>query len=122
MGFPIFLITSTDPPSWAELLEIISWLTSALVFNQNVGPQGGGDNVRKFYVAVWLSETGTNQTQGATITEGTGESAPTYTNPDKTGFFAGNVTFLSAQGSEVSATFSSYARVETVTTEPGTGA
>jgi len=86
-------------------------VTSALVFNQNVGPQGGGDNVRKFYVAVWLSETGTNQTQGATVTEGSGQSATSYTNPDKTSFFAGNVTFLSAQGSEVSATFSGYVRV-----------
>ena len=86
-------------------------VTSALVFNQSLAPNIGEAT---YYIVVWLSETGTDQTAEAEL--------GTYKNPNAIDFFMGNVTFISAQGSEVSATFSSYARVETVTTEPGTGA
>ena len=78
-------------------------VTSALIFNHNIAPQGTGE----YYIVVWLSETGTNQTADASI--GTGENAPK--NPSADSFFNGNVTFVSAQGSEVSATFSGYAKV-----------
>lgn len=72
-------------------------ITSALVFNHNIAAHDDED----YFIVVWLSETGTNQT------------ANTGTNVPATGlnFFSGNVTFVSAQGSEVSATFSSYSRV-----------
>lgn len=83
--------------------------TSALVFNRNLAPDTDATNsVADYYIVVWLSETGTNQTAGATV----GPDGATYTNPGALNFFKGNVTFVSAQGSEVSATFSSYARVE----------
>ena len=49
---------------------------------------------------MWLSENGHNQTQGAT------DASAELTN-----FFQGNVTFISAQGSEVTATFSGHTRV-----------
>ena len=75
-------------------------ITSALVFNHSIAAQGTAD----YYIVVWLSETGTNQTAGAS----TGEST---TNPAAAGFFTGNVTFVSAQGSEVSATFADYTKV-----------
>lgn len=79
-------------------------VTSALVYNQNLAPNASAT----YYIVVWLSETGTNQTAGATV----GPEGSTYTNPGDINFFKGNVTFVSAQGSEVSATFSSFARVE----------
>jgi hypothetical protein len=56
-----------------------------------------------YYIVVWLHENGKNQTPGATVGEAT--------NPDALNFFRGNVTFVSAQGSEVSATFNGYSRV-----------
>ena len=75
-------------------------VTSALVFNHSIAAGSSAD----YYVVVWLSETGTNQTAGATVGE--------VTNPGALEFFDGNVTFISAQGSEVSATFSGYSRVD----------
>ena len=75
-------------------------ITSALVFNHNIAANKSAD----YYVVVWLSETGHNQTSGSTVTEG-------VTLPDDEAFFMGNVTFVSAQGSEVSATFANHARV-----------
>ena len=86
-------------------------ITSALVFNHNLMPNTDANdkNVGEYYIVVWLSETGTNQTAGATLS-GEGENA--VKNPAALKFFTGNVTFVSAQGSEVSATFSSYTRVE----------
>ena len=81
--------------------------SSALVFNHSIVAGGS----QSYYIVVWLSETGTNQTAGATVTEGEGTGATTYTNPAALNFFDGNVTFISAQGSEVSATFAGYARV-----------
>ena len=40
-----------------------------------------------------------------------GSTVGSVTNPSAAKFFLGNVTFVSAQGSEVSATFSGYSRV-----------
>ena len=88
----------------AESYERDDDVTSALVFNHNIAANANA----VYYVAVWLSETGTNQTVGAKDpTDGTTAIAPT----DDEAFFMGNVTFISAQGSEVSATFANHARV-----------
>lgn len=93
----------------AESYDRTNDVTSALVFNKNLAPNTDTTNNKGvYYIVVWLSETGTNQTAGATV--GSGDA--TYVNPGALNFFKGNVTFVSAQGSEVSATFSSYARVE----------
>ena len=73
-------------------------VTSALIFNHSISAKTKAE----YYIVVWLSETGTNQTTN---------SGPT-TDPDGLSFFNGNVTFVSAQGSEVSATFSGYSRVD----------
>ena len=67
--------------------------TSALVFSHSIA----ANSAAEYYIVVWLSETGTNQTA--------------VTTPAALNFFNGNVTFVSAQGSEVSATFSGYSRV-----------
>lgn len=80
--------------------------SSMLVINQQVGPTGGqgNKNVVKYYFVVWLSETGTNQTARA--------DATTLRIPSSTdNFFNGIVRFTSAQGSEVTATFSGYTAV-----------
>ena len=86
--------------------------TSALVYNQYLAANdnNGGNNTgtssstftdaQVYYIVVWLSENGHNQTQGAT---GASENLAN--------FFQGNVTFISAQGSEVTATFSGHTRV-----------
>ena len=87
--------------AWAasgeEAYDRAADITSALVFNHNIAAHSEAT----YYIVVWLSETGTNQTAG------TGTNAPA----NGLSFFSGNVTFVSAQGSEVSATFSSYSRV-----------
>lgn len=75
-------------------------LTTALVYNQSIEASTGTVVSKSYYVVVWLSETGTDQTL-----EGTAAN----------GFFKGLVKFVSAQGGEVSATFSSYTRVPTTT-------
>lgn len=86
--------------------------TSALVYNQYLDANDNDNNnntgtssstftdAQAYYIVVWLSENGHNQTQGAA---GASESL--------TDFFQGNVTFISAQGSEVTATFSGHTRV-----------
>ena len=86
--------------------------TSALVYNQYLEANDGaaGNNTgtsattfkdaQVYYIVVWLSENGHNQTQGAT------DASENLAN-----FFQGNVTFISAQGSEVTATFSGHTRV-----------
>lgn len=97
-------------------------ITSALVFNQRIDPKGTGTPVdataansdstmtytdsQVYYIVVWLAETGKNQTAGNTdvttgAADGTGLS-----------FFKGTVAFSSAQGSEVTATFSGYTAVK----------
>ena len=73
---------------------------SALVYNQYLTPSTGSSASSDMYIVVWLSENGHNQTVGAT------DAATSALN-----FFHGTVTFSSAQGSEVTATFSSYAAV-----------
>ena len=81
-------------------------VTSALVFNQNLAPsdgQAGGSDEVVYYFVVWLSETGTNQNP---------ETSDEKPNPNALNFFNGKVYFVSAQGSEVTATFSSYSRVK----------
>ena len=89
----------------AENYSRESDVTSALIFNHNI--LAGESAV--YYVAVWLTETGTDQTAGATTT--VGETSTPIANANAATFFKGNVTFISAQGSEVSATFANHARV-----------
>lgn len=83
-------------------------ITDALVFNQRLtaadGTANSGTDEVVIYFVVWLHETGTNQTPDAQVSE-------TVTNDDGDQFFSGTVTFLSAQGGEVSATFSGYTTV-----------
>ena len=74
-------------------------VSSALVFNHSIA---AGSNAT-YYIVVWLSETGADQTANHVV--------GSVTNPDELNFFDGNVTFISAQGSEVSATFTGYTRV-----------
>ena len=106
-------------------------VTSALVFNQFIAPKQNTNkadttsqdssetlpDAQVYYIVVWLSETGTNQTAGAT-TDGTNAILGVPSKDDALNFFYGTVTFLSAQGSEVTATFSNYAAVRPNTT-PG---
>ena len=93
--------------------------TSALVYSQYLDPNDGNatnntgtssstfTDSQVYYIAVWLSENGHNQTTGATNTAQNGGNA----SATATGFFKGNVTFISAQGNEVTATFGDIARV-----------
>ena len=83
-----------------------------MVFNQYLAPNdknasnntgtssGTYVDAQVYYIVVWLSENGHNQTVGAT---GAAASA--------NNFFQGNVKFISAQGSEISATFSGHTKV-----------
>ena len=84
-------------------------LTSMLVINQQLGSVGTSNNGNQaiYYFAVWLTETGHNQTPNATVT-----TPSATTNPAPNNFFNGVVRFISAQGSEVTATFSDYTAVE----------
>ena len=87
--------------------------TSMLVLSQQLQPTGTMDETEDtvsldtitYYFVVWLSETGNNQTAGATPDGGT---TPNTSNEN---FFNGVVSFISAQGSEVTATFSGYTAV-----------
>ena len=76
-------------------------VTSALIYNNSIAPNGNS----VYYFVVWLSENGRNQTAGGT------EKNSETVNPAAEKFFSGTVAFVSAQGSEVSATFSGYTRV-----------
>lgn len=92
-------------------------ITSALVYNQYLEPNDSnadnnsgdsGDSYTDsqiYYIVVWLSETGTDQSIGATGAHDTGVD-----------FFSGTVTFTSAQGSEVTGTFQDYLSVTPDTT------
>lgn len=83
-------------------------ITSALVYNEFLtaqdeteNPAGDKDSAytdsQVYYIVVWLTETGTDQT---------------LTTPAaRENFFTGTVKFTSAQGSEVTATFSDYTAV-----------
>lgn len=102
-------------------------VTTALVFNQRIDPMEGNTpktiaanddsngiggttsytDAQVYYIVVWLTETGKNQTAGQDgVTTGAEDGTPGLK------FFKGTVTFVSAQGSEVTATFSSYAAVQ----------
>ena len=82
-------------------------VTSMLVLSQNLKANTAtdGSNIATYYIMVWLSETGTSQNK----------TSATSTDPNLTAseseFFNGLVTFNSAQGSEVTATFSGYTAV-----------
>ena len=91
--------------------------TSALVFSQYLAANptlttthetgtSSGTYTRSqvYYIVVWLSETGNNQTAGAG-----GTNVPTA--ETKNGFFSGNATVITAQGAEVTATFSGTTKV-----------
>lgn len=94
-------------------------VTSALVYNQYLAAKDAssanntGDSnstftdAQVYYIVVWLSETGTNQTAGSG-----GANVPASTD----NFYQGTVTFNSAQGSEVTATFAGYTAVTPDTT------
>lgn len=93
--------------------------TSALVYSQyldandknNTNNTGTSNSTftdaQVYYIVVWLSENGHNQTVGATNTNENGGNAATTAN----NFFKGNVTFISAQGNEVTATFAGNTKV-----------
>jgi len=82
-------------------------VTSALVFNQFLDSSTtvGGTSKVTYYFVVWLNETGTNQTPEKT------PNNSTIANPSALKFFGGEVRFNSAQGSEVTATFTGFASV-----------
>lgn len=96
--------------------------TSALVYNQYLAANdnNAGNNTgtsastytdsQVYYIVVWLSENGHNQTA---VTGATGAAT------SATNFYRGNVTFITAQGSEVTATFSGHTKVTPNTTTTG---
>ena len=100
----------TNGATYAQATDV----TSALVYNQylapndsNAGNNTGDSNTtyadaQVYYIVVWLTETGTNQTAGST--------APNVAT-STLAFFQGNVTFTTSQGSEVTSTFSGYSSV-----------
>ena len=89
-------------------------VTSALVFNQlltqndNNASNNTGDSSatytdsQSYYIVVWLSENGLDQTAGSG-----GTNVPNSRN----NFFDGTVTFTSSEGSQVTGKFSGYTRV-----------
>lgn len=83
-------------------------ITSTLVLSQQLQPKGteGSANSMTYYFVVWLSETGTNQN---VTEEGASDTARAT---QAKNFFNGVVAFKSAQGSEVTATFSGYTAVK----------
>ena len=95
--------------------------TSALVYNQYLEASDGdtdNDNgtststykdAQVYYIVVWLSENGKDQTLGAT-------GAATKAD----GFFKGTATFLSAEGNEVTATFNGLTQVDPTDTPAAT--
>ena len=85
-------------------------VTSTLELSQQLQPVGdaSGNNVAVYYFMVWLAETGKSQNPNTTGTEGLDPNLATSAN----NFFNGVVTFNSAQGSEVTATFSGYTAVQ----------
>ena len=82
-------------------------ITSTLVLSQQLQPSTDETYSKAtYYFVVWLSETGTNQNPNKDATTGDGAVATQADN-----FFNGVVAFVSAQGSEVTATFSGYTAV-----------
>lgn len=84
-------------------------ITSTLVLSQQLQPKGteGNANSMTYYFVVWLSETGTNQN----VAEAGDTAGDTARATQAKNFFNGVVAFKSAQGSEVTATFSGYTAV-----------
>lgn len=94
-------------------------ITSALVYNQYIAPNNNNasDNTgdsnstytdsQVYYIVVWLTETGHNQTANVPA----GQNTTTGASTTLTDFFSGKVTFNSAQGSEVTGTFADYLAV-----------
>ena len=97
-----------DDLSAAESYKRQNDVTSALVFNNSVAANDSAE----YYVVVWLTENGKNQTASAAGADG--NPVEGATTPVANSFFMGNVTFISAQGSEVSASFTDYTRVQSV--------
>ena len=100
-GLAINYIRVSDDKATAEYTGTATFsrttdLTTALVYNQSIAASTGTAVTSSYYIVVWLSETGSDQTL-----EGTAANS----------FFNGLVKFVSAQGGEVSATFQSYTRV-----------
>ena len=85
-------------------------ITSTLVLSQQLQPKGtaGNANSMTYYFVVWLSETGTNQN----VAEAGDSSGDAARATQANNFFNGVVAFKSAQGSEVTATFSGYTAVQ----------
>ncbi len=121
------ILTAPGVAEATESFDRKTDVTSALVFNQRIDPKGtknadattivptaaASDSNGKYtdgqvyYIVVWLTETGKNQTAGQDGVTTGGESGTSGIQ-----FFKGTVTFVSAQGSEVTATFSNYAAVK----------
>lgn len=110
----------TDGATYTQANDV----TSALVYNQYLeandrvaaNNEGGDSNdsnttttgnqnyvdTQVYYIAVWLSENGLDQTVG---------SDADNVADDEVGFFQGTVKFISAQGSEVTARFNNFTAV-----------
>ena len=121
------VLTAAGAADATESFDRKTDVTSALVFNQRIDPKGtknadattivptaaASDSNSKYtdgqvyYIVVWLTETGKNQTAGQEGVTTGGDSGTSGIQ-----FFKGTVTFVSAQGSEVTATFSNYASVK----------
>lgn len=92
-------------------------VSSALVFNQFLNANDGNTandtgtssstftDSQVYYIVVWLTENGLDQTA---VTGASGAATKTDS------FFEGNVTFVTAQGSEVTATFTGLKKVSAI--------
>ena len=82
-------------------------VTSMLVLSQNLKANTAtdGSNIATYYIMVWLSETGTSQNKKTETSTDANLAA------SESEFFNGLVTFNSAQGSEVTATFNGLTKV-----------
>lgn len=93
-------------------------VTSALVYNQYLGANDGNVanddgassgttyvDAQVYYIVVWLTETGENQTSK----ENGNKEADAAEKND--GFFEGSVTFMSAQGNEITSKFNGWTSV-----------
>lgn len=113
-----YIRTSKHAPNSNDYTEMDD-VTSALVYNQlldandNNSSNNTGDSnssytdTQVYYIVVWLSETGTNQSVG---------SPQANTAVSEIDFFNGKVVFITAQGHEITSTFSGYSRVKPNTT------
>lgn len=90
-------------------------ITSTLVLSQQLQPSTDTTYSKAtYYFVVWLSETGDNQNVKPSASAGgdaAAGSVDTNRAENAANFFSGVVSFISAQGSEVTATFSGYTAV-----------